>query len=35
MILYIIRHADADYEKDTITSVGRPKAEALARRMKL
>ena len=35
MTLYIIRHADADYERDAITSVGRPKAEALARRMKL
>ena len=34
MILYIIRHADADYKNDTITPAGRLKAEALARRMK-
>lgn len=34
MILYIIRHADPDYENDTITPAGHLQAEALARRMK-
>lgn len=32
MRLYIIRHADPDYEKDTITADGHKEAEALARR---
>ncbi|MCD6335443.1 MAG: histidine phosphatase family protein [Candidatus Latescibacteria bacterium] len=34
MLLYIIRHADPDYENDTITPDGHLEAEALSRRMK-
>jgi broad specificity phosphatase PhoE len=34
MRLYIIRHADPDYENNTITSQGRKEAKALAKRMK-
>ena len=30
MVLYIIRHADPDYENDTITEFGRQEAAALA-----
>jgi broad specificity phosphatase PhoE len=33
MRLYIIRHADPDYEHDTITAAGHLEAQALARRM--
>lgn len=34
MKLYIIRHADPDYEKDSLTEVGFKEAKALAERMK-
>jgi len=34
MRLYLIRHADPDYEHDTITPAGHLEAAALARRMK-
>ena len=34
MELYIIRHADPDYEHDTITDFGEKEAEQLASRMK-
>ena len=33
MRLYIIRHADPDYENNTITKAGHHEAQALARRM--
>ena len=33
MRLYIIRHADPDYENDTITPAGHLEAQALARRL--
>ncbi|MFO7166941.1 MAG: histidine phosphatase family protein [Chloroflexota bacterium] len=33
MRLYLIRHADPDYENDTITPAGRLEAEPLAERM--
>jgi probable phosphoglycerate mutase len=33
MRLYLIRHADPDYENDTITPAGHLEAQALARRM--
>lgn len=33
MRLYIIRHADPDYENDTITKAGHKEAQALAKRM--
>ncbi|NBD25715.1 histidine phosphatase family protein [Paenibacillus glycinis] len=33
MRIYIIRHADPDYERDTITAAGHLEAEALARRI--
>jgi probable phosphoglycerate mutase len=32
MRLYIVRHADPDYEHNTITEIGRREAQALARR---
>lgn len=34
MKLYIIRHADPDYENDTITEFGRQEAHALAEHLK-
>jgi probable phosphoglycerate mutase len=34
MRLYLIRHADPDYENDTITPAGHLEAAALAKRMK-
>ena len=34
MRLYLIRHADPDYENDTITPAGHLEAQALAKRMK-
>ncbi|MEF2247776.1 MULTISPECIES: histidine phosphatase family protein [unclassified Paenibacillus] len=33
MRLYIIRHADPDYERDTITAAGHLEAQALSRRL--
>ena len=33
MRIYIIRHADPDYENDTITPRGHLEAKALAERM--
>ncbi|MBL8121102.1 MAG: histidine phosphatase family protein, partial [Anaerolineae bacterium] len=33
MRLYIIRHADPDYENDTLTAAGHQEAMALAKRM--
>lgn len=33
MRLYIIRHADPDYENDTLTAAGHLEAQALARRL--
>ncbi len=33
MLLYIIRHGDPNYEKDTITSKGHEEANSLAKRM--
>lgn len=32
MRLYIIRHAEPDYENDTITAEGHKQAEALAKK---
>lgn len=34
MILYIIRHADPDYQNDTITELGHKQAKALSENMK-
>ncbi len=34
MRLYIIRHADPDYDNDTITEAGHREAEALAQRLR-
>lgn len=34
MRLHIIRHADPDYEKDSLTALGKSQAKALAERMK-
>ena len=33
MRIYIIRHADPDYDNDTLTSVGHRKAVALAEKL--
>src|SRR5690349_4013160 len=33
MRLYLIRHADPDYERDSITPAGHREAQALAKRM--
>ena len=33
MLLYIIRHGDPNYEKDTVTELGQMQSEALARRL--
>ena len=33
MRLYIIRHADPDYEHDTLTEDGHKEAQALAKRL--
>ena len=35
MRLYIIRHADPNYENDTITDFGKEEARALAKRLSL
>jgi len=35
MILYIIRHADPDYQNDTITELGHKQAKALSEKMKI
>ena len=33
MILYVVRHGDPDYEKDSLTELGRLQADALAKRV--
>jgi broad specificity phosphatase PhoE len=33
MRIYLIRHADPDYDRDSITDIGRQEAHALAQRM--